>query len=254
MEFYITIAIVIAIIIFVVIPILLSAIKVVKEYERGVVLRLGRFLRVAEPGLNIIIPMIDKMIKVDMRVTTREIPAQEVITKDNVSIKVDAIIYYRVVDPEAAVLNVENYDIAVFNLAQTTLRSVLGEVELDDVLARREELSAKIREIIDRKTEDWGVHVTDVEIRDVILPESMVKAMARQAEAERNRRARIIEAEAEKQAAKTLKEAAEILGMSPAMLRVIQALKEIKAKTVLFPLPLDLMDLLGSVASEEDEE
>ncbi len=253
MDVSIMVVAAIAVVVFVVIPILLSAIKIVKEYERGVVLRLGRFLRVAEPGLNIIIPVIDKMIKVDMRITTREIPAQEVITKDNVSVKVDAIIYYRVVDPEAAVLNVENYDAAVFNLAQTTLRSVLGEVELDDVLARRDELSARIREIIDRKTEDWGVHVTDVEIRDVILPESMVKAMARQAEAERNRRARIIEAEAEKQAAKTLREAAEILGMSPAMLRIIQALKEIKAKTVLFPLPMEVSDLLR-FASEDEEE
>ncbi len=227
--------------------VLAASVRVVNQYERGVLLRLGRYIGTREPGLNFIVPFIDKMIKVDLRVITQNIPAQEVITKDNVPIKVDAVIYYRVVDPVSAVLNVEDYGEAVFNLAQTTLRSVLGEVDLDDILAKREELSERIREIIDEKTEGWGIHVTGVEIRDVILPEEMRRAIARQAEAERDRRARVIQAEAEKQAAQDLRKASEVLGVNPGLLRILQTLSEVSAEenvTIVVPVPIELLKLL----------
>ncbi len=223
---------------------LAMSVRVLNEYERGVLLRLGRYVGTRPPGLNLIIPVIDRLVKVDLRVITREIPPQEVITRDNVPIKVDAVIYYRVVDPARAVLNVGDYEGAVFNLAQTTLRSVLGEVELDDVLAKREELSERIKEIIDEKTRDWGVRIVDVEIRDVVLPEEMRRAMARQAEAERDRRARIIQARAERQAAKDLKEAAEKLGVDPGLLRLLQTLSEVSAEenvTLVVPVPIELL-------------
>ncbi|WP_457620250.1 slipin family protein [Methanopyrus sp.] len=226
--------------------VLAASVRIVNQYERGVLLRLGKYVGTKEPGLNFIVPFIDRMIKVDLRVVTQNVPAQEVITKDNVPIKVDAVIYYRVVDPVSAVLNVEDYREAVFNLAQTTLRSVLGEVDLDDILAKREELSERIRKIMDEKTEGWGVHVTGVEIRDVMLPEEMRRAMARQAEAERDRRARIIQAEAEKQAAQDLLKASETLGVSPGLLRVLQTLSEISAEenvTIVFPVPVELLKL-----------
>jgi regulator of protease activity HflC (stomatin/prohibitin superfamily) len=227
--------------------VLAASVRIVNQYERGVLLRLGRYIGTREPGLNFIVPFIDKMIKVDLRVITQNIPAQEVITKDNVPIKVDAVIYYRVVDPVSAVLNVEDYGEAVFNLAQTTLRSVLGEVDLDDILAKREELSERIREIIDEKTEGWGIHVTGVEIRDVILPEEMRRAIARQAEAERDRRARVIQAEAEKQAAQDLRKASEVLGVNPGLLRILQTLSEVSAEenvTIVVPVPIELLKLL----------
>ncbi|AAM02060.1 slipin family protein [Methanopyrus kandleri] len=227
--------------------VLAASVRIVNQYERGVLLRLGRYIGTREPGLNFIVPFIDKMIKVDLRVVTQNIPAQEVITKDNVPIKVDAVIYYRVVDPVSAVLNVEDYEEAVFNLAQTTLRSVLGEVDLDDILAKREELSERIREIIDEKTEGWGIHVTGVEIRDVILPEEMRRAIARQAEAERDRRARVIQAEAEKQAAQDLRKASEVLGVNPGLLRTLQTLSEVSAEenvTIVIPVPIELLKLL----------
>ncbi|MHC1580796.1 slipin family protein [Methanopyrus sp.] len=224
-----------------------SSVRVVNEYERGVVLRLGRYVGTRPPGLNLIVPVIDRMIRVDLRVVTREIPPQEVITRDNVPIKVDAVIYYRVVDPAQAVLNVGDYESAVFNLAQTTLRSVLGEVELDEVLAKREELSERIKGIIDEKTRDWGVRIVDVEIRDVVLPEEMRRAMARQAEAERDRRARIIQARAERQAAEDLKAAAERLGVDPGLLRVLQTLSEVASEenvTLVMPVPIELLRVL----------
>jgi regulator of protease activity HflC (stomatin/prohibitin superfamily) len=224
-----------------------SSVRVVNEYERGVVLRLGRYAGTRPPGLNLIVPVIDRMIRVDLRVVTREIPPQEVITRDNVPIKVDAVIYYRVVDPAQAVLNVGDYESAVFNLAQTTLRSVLGEVELDEVLAKREELSERIKGIIDEKTRDWGVRIVDVEIRDVVLPEEMRRAMARQAEAERDRRARIIQARAERQAAEDLKAAAERLGVDPSLLRVLQTLSEVASEknvTLVVPVPIELLRVL----------
>ncbi len=224
-----------------------SSVRVVNEYERGVVLRLGRYVSTRPPGLNLIVPVIDRMIRVDLRVVTREIPPQEVITRDNVPIKVDAVIYYRVVDPAQAVLNVGDYESAVFNLAQTTLRSVLGEVELDEVLAKREELSERIKGIIDEKTRDWGVRIVDVEIRDVVLPEEMRRAMARQAEAERDRRARIIQARAERQAAEDLKAAAERLGVDPSLLRVLQTLSEVASEesvTLVVPVPIELLRVL----------
>ncbi|WP_457614600.1 slipin family protein [Methanopyrus sp.] len=226
--------------------VLAASVRIVNQYERGVLLRLGKYVGTKEPGLNFIVPFIDKMIKVDLRIITQNVPAQEVITKDNVPIKVDAVIYYRVVDPVSAVLNVEDYREAVFNLAQTTLRSVLGEVDLDDILTKREELSERIREIMDEKTEGWGVHVTGVEIRDVMLPEEMRRAMARQAEAERDRRARIIQAEAEKQAAQDLLKASETLGVSPGLLRTLQTLSEISAEknvTIVLPVPIELLKL-----------
>ncbi|MEO2241863.1 MAG: slipin family protein [Euryarchaeota archaeon] len=224
-----------------------SSVRVVREYERGVLLRLGRYAGTRPPGLNLIVPVIDRLILVDLRVVTREIPPQEVITKDNVPIKVDAVIYYRVVDPAQAVLNVGDYESAVFNLAQTTLRSVLGEVELDEVLAKREELSERIKAIIDEKTRDWGVRIVDVEIRDVALPEEMRRAMARQAEAERDRRARIIQARAERQAAEDLKAAAERLGVDPGLLRVLQTLSEVASEknvTLVVPVPVELLRIL----------
>ncbi len=224
-----------------------SSVRVVNEYERGVVLRLGRYVGTRPPGLNLIVPVIDRMIRVDLRVVTREIPPQEVITRDNVPIKVDAVIYYRVVDPAQAVLNVGDYESAVFNLAQTTLRSVLGEVELDEVLAKREKLSERIKGIIDEKTRDWGVRIVDVEIRDVVLPEEMRRAMARQAEAERDRRARIIQARAERQAAEDLKAAAERLGVDPGLLRVLQTLSEVASEenvTLVMPVPIELLRVL----------
>ena len=224
-----------------------SSVRVVNEYERGVVLRLGRYVGTRPPGLNLIVPVIDRMIRVDLRVVTREIPPQEVITRDNVPIKVDAVIYYRVVNPAQAVLNVGDYESAVFNLAQTTLRSVLGEVELDEVLAKREELSERIKGIIDEKTRDWGVRIVDVEIRDVVLPEEMRRAMARQAEAERDRRARIIQARAERQAAEDLKAAAERLGVDPSLLRVLQTLSEVASEesvTLVVPVPIELLRVL----------
>ncbi|WP_456482544.1 slipin family protein [Methanopyrus sp.] len=227
--------------------VLAASVRVVNQYERGVLLRLGRYVGTKEPGLNFIIPFVDKLIKVDLRVITQNIPAQEVITRDNVPIKVDAVIYYRVVDPVSAVLNVEDYREAVFNLAQTTLRSVLGEVDLDDILAKREELSERIRDIIDEKTGGWGIHVTGVEIRDVVLPEEMRRAMARQAEAERDRRARVIQAEAEKQAAEDLRKASEVLGVNPGLLRTLQTLSEVSAEenvTVVVPVPIELLKLL----------
>ena len=227
--------------------VLSSMIKILNEYERGVLLRLGRFVGVKGPGLVIIIPIIDRLIRVDTRVITLDVPSQDVITRDNVSIKVNAVVYFRVIDPEKAVLEVEDYRYATSQISQTTLRSVLGEVELDEILAEREKLNKKLQEIIDRQTDPWGVKVIAVEIKHVDLPEEMRRAMAKQAEAERERRAKIIAAEGEYQASKKLKEAADVLAENPItiQLRYLQTLSEIaseKMTTVAFPLPLDLIE------------
>ena len=228
-----------------------ASIKVINEYERAVVLRLGKFLAVKGPGLIILIPVIDKMRKIDLRTVTLDVPPQEVITKDNVSIKVSAVVYFRVLDPERAFLQVEDYYYATSQLAQTTLRSVCGQAELDEILAEREKLNIKLQEILDADTEPWGVKVSKVEIKEIDLPEEMKRAMAKQAEAERERRAKIISAEGEYQAAQTLFEAAQIIAQNPVtlQLRYLQTLIEIateKNSTILFPLPLEILKALNT--------
>ncbi len=223
-----------------------SAIRVLREYERAVVFRLGRFLAVKGPGLILLIPVIDKMRKVDLRVTTLDVPSQEVITRDNVSINVSAVVYFRVVEADKAVIQVEDYYYATSQLAQTTLRSICGQAELDEILAEREKLNARIQEILDADTEPWGVKVSKVEIKEIDLPEEMKRAMAKQAEAERERRAKVINAQGELQASKTLAEAARIMAEQPAslQLRFLQTLREVSAEnnsTIIFPLPIDLI-------------
>ncbi len=227
--------------------ILKSAVFILREYERGVVFRLGRLLpNVRGPGLVIIIPFIDRLLRVDLRVTVHDVPPQDIITKDNVSVKVNAVVYYRVFEPKKAIVEVENYHYATSQLAQTTLRSVLGEVELDELLSQREKLNIKLQQILDRHTDPWGVKVTLVELKHVDLPQTMQRAMARQAEAERERRAKVIHAEGELQASRMLQEAARILSEQPMtlQLRFLQTLTEIaseRATTVVFPIPLDLV-------------
>ena len=227
-----------------------ASIKVINEYERAVVLRLGKFLSVKGPGLIILIPVIDKMRKLDLRTVTLDVPPQEVITRDNVSIRVSAVVYFRVLDPEKAFLQVEDYYYATSQLAQTTLRSICGQAELDEILSEREKLNMKLQEILDADTEPWGVKVSKVEIKEIDLPEEMKRAMAKQAEAERERRAKIISAEGEFQAAQTLLEAAQIMAQSPItlQLRYLQTLTEIateKNSTILFPLPLEILKALN---------
>ncbi|PMP67299.1 MAG: hypothetical protein C0190_03545 [Thermodesulfobacterium geofontis] len=228
-----------------------ASIKIINEYERAVVLRLGKFLAVKGPGLIILIPIIDRMRKLDLRIVTLDVPPQEVITRDNVSIRVSAVVYFRVLDPEKAFLQVEDYHYATSQLAQTTLRSICGQAELDEILAEREKLNMKIQEILDADTEPWGVKVSKVEIKEIDLPEEMKRAMAKQAEAERERRAKIINAEGEFQAAKTLLEAAQIMAQNPItlQLRYLQTLTEIsteKNSTILFPLPLEILKALST--------
>lgn len=225
---------------------ILSGIKILNEYERGVVFRLGRIVGLKGPGFKWIIPMVDKMTKMSLRLITMDVPSQDVITRDNVSVKVNAVVYFRVVDPIKAVIQVENFLYATSQLAQTTLRSVLGQVELDELLAEREKLNIKLQDVLDRQTDAWGIKVTLVELKYVDLPDDMKQIMARQAEAERERRAKIISAEGEFQAAAKLTEAAEILGQSPMalQLRFLQTLTEMssnQSSTIVFPLPLDLL-------------
>ncbi len=220
--------------------ILAMSIKVVKEYERAVIFRLGRLLGAKGPGLFFIIPFVDTMIKVDLRVVTADVPEQRTITKDNVTVGVDAVVYYKVFDPVKAVVKIENYHYAVLMLAQTTLRDIIGQVELDDLLTKREEINKELQEILDRLTDPWGIKVTAVTIKEVKLPESMLRAMAKQAEAERWRRARIIEAEGERQAAKIMAEAAKMYEEHPAALRLreLQTLVEIaKEKNMIIVTP-----------------
>jgi regulator of protease activity HflC (stomatin/prohibitin superfamily) len=223
-----------------------SAIKILREWERGVILRLGRLIGAKGPGIFFIIPGIDKMIRIDLRLVTLDIPPQDVITRDNVSIKVNAVVYYRVVDPSKAVVEVANYHYATSQLAQTTLRSVVGQMELDELLAQREKINMQLQDILDRHTEPWGIKVTLVETKQVDLPEEMRRAIARQAEAERERRAKIIHADGEFQAAEKLAQAANVISANPAalQLRFLQTLTEVateKNSTTIFPVPIDLL-------------
>ncbi|MEE8543392.1 MAG: SPFH domain-containing protein [Gammaproteobacteria bacterium] len=229
------------------VALLYSAIKILREYERGVIFLLGRFWKVKGPGLIIVIPGIQKMVRVDLRTIVMDVPPQDVISRDNVSVKVSAVIYFRIMDPEKAIIQVENRVEATSQLAQTTLRSVVGQHELDDMLAEREKLNADIQKILDHTTESWGVKVTNVEIKHIDLDESMIRAIAAQAEAERARRAKVIHAEGEFQASQKLSEAAGVLSGQPQalQLRYLQTLTEISSErnthTIVFPLPLDLI-------------
>jgi regulator of protease activity HflC (stomatin/prohibitin superfamily) len=225
---------------------LAAAIRILREYERGVIFRLGRLISTKGPGLIILNPIIDKMVKVSLRLVTMDVPAQDVITRDNVSIKVNAVIYFRVMDPNNAVVEVENFLFATSQLAQTTLRSVCGQVELDELLAERERINTQIQSILDHATDPWGIKVTTVEVKHIDLPQEMQRAMAKQAEAERERRAKVINAEGEYQAATRLSEAAAIISKYPEalQLRYLQTLREISAEnnsTTLFPIPIDLL-------------
>ena len=224
---------------------LASAIKVLNEYERAVIFRLGRLIKTKGPGLIILIPFVDKMQKVSLRLVTLDVPPQDIITKDNVSVKVNAVVYFRVMISEKAVVEVENFLYATSQLAQTTMRSVCGEAELDDLLAEREKLNMKLQEILDKQTDPWGIKVTNVEIKHIDLPDEMKRAMAKQAEAERERRAKIIHAEGEFQASQKLAEASDIMSNPVALqLRYLQTLTEIAAEknsTTIFPLPIDLI-------------
>jgi len=230
----------------IVIAILAAAIKVLPEYERGVVFFLGRFQRVMGPGLMIIIPVIQKMVRVDLRVVTYDIPSQDIISRDNVTVRVSAVLYFRVVDPERAIIQVEQFFEATNQLAQTTLRSVLGQHDLDEMLSQRDKLNAHIQTILDEQTAAWGIKVTNVEIKHIDLNESMIRAIARQAEAERERRAKVIHAEGELQASKKLLEAAEVMSKNPQtlQLRYLQTLNDISsenATTIVFPLPMEIL-------------
>ncbi len=223
----------------------LNAIRIVREYERGVIFRLGRLVGAKGPGLFLIIPIVDKMVKITLRLVTLDVPPQEVITKDNVTATVNAVLFFRVVDPSAAVVNVQNYIEATRQIAMTTLRSILGGVELDQLLSERENINLKLQEIIDEQTDPWGIKVKTVEIKDVKIPGEMQRAIARQAEAERERRAKIINAEGELQAASKLSEAAGIIAENPAalQLRYLQSLVDISAEnasTIVFPIPIDM--------------
>jgi regulator of protease activity HflC (stomatin/prohibitin superfamily) len=225
---------------------LASAVKILKEYERGVIFRLGRVIKTKGPGLIILIPIVDKMVKVSLRLVAMDVPPQDVITRDNVSVKVNAVIYFRVMDPTNATIEVENYLFATSQLAQTTLRSVCGQVELDELLAEREKINTRLQEILDKHTDPWGIKVTTVEVKHIDLPQEMQRAMAKQAEAERERRAKVINAEGEYQAATRLTEAAGIISKHPEalQLRYLQTLREISSEsnsTTLFPIPIDLL-------------
>jgi len=228
---------------------LFSTIRILREYQRAVVFQLGRFWKVKGPGLVIIIPGIQQMVRVDLRVVTMDVPPQDVISRDNVSVKVNAVVFFRVIDPQKAIIQVENYLVATSQLAQTTLRVVLGKHELDEMLAERERLNLDVQRILDAQTDAWGIKVTNVEIKHIDLNESMVRAIARQAEAERERRAKVIHAEGEKQAAAALLEAAQMLAQQPEamQLRYLQTMTQVagdRASTVIFPLPMDLIQPL----------
>jgi regulator of protease activity HflC (stomatin/prohibitin superfamily) len=238
----------IAVLLFLALMVVLSAIKIVPEYERGVVFRLGRLVGPRGPGLFFLIPIFERMVRVDTRVITMDVPAQEVITLDNVTIKVNAVLYFMVVNPSWAVVKVMDYIRATMQIAQTTLRSGVGQVDLDTLLSRREQLNARLQQIIDEQTEPWGIKVTIVEIKDVELPQSMQRAMAKQAEAEREKRAKVIHAQGEFEASKMLAEAADVIAREPVtlQLRYLQTLTEIaveKNSTIIFPLPVDTLKI-----------
>lgn len=234
------------------------SVRVVQEYERGVIFRLGRVIGAKGPGLFFIIPIVDRMVKVDLRTVTLDVPAQETITRDNVTVKVNAVCYFRVLDPVAAVINVANFLVATQQIAQTTLRSVLGQSELDELLAQRDRINQKLQKIIDEQTEPWGVKVSVVEVKDLELPDSMKRAMARQAEAEREKRSKIIHAEGELQASQSLAQAATIMETAPSalQLRYLQTLTEIGAEhnsTIVFPLPIEMFrPFVGKFAPPEE--
>lgn len=238
--------------------ILASAIRILREYERGVIFRLGRVLDggVKGPGLIFLIPIIDKMVKVSLRTVVMDVPPQDVITQDNVSIKVNAVIYFRVIDPQKAIIEIENYLVGTSQLSQTTLRSVLGQSELDDLLSQREKINIRLQHIIDQQTEPWGVKVTHVEVKQIDLPQEMQRAMAKQAEAERERRAKVIASEGEYQASQRLSDAAKILSEQPSALtlRYLQTLREIATEnnsTTIFPIPIDILKPFMKMEADE---
>ncbi|GBE05031.1 modulator of FtsH protease HflK [bacterium BMS3Abin10] len=237
---------------------LISTIRILREYERGVIFRLGRLIPVKGPGLIILIPVIDKLVKVDLRIVTMDVPSQDIITRDNISVKVNAVVYYRVVDPAKAITEVEDFNYATSQISQTTLRSVLGQSQLDDLLAKRDELNAELQTIIDEQTEPWGIKVATVEVKNVDLPLEMQRAIAKQAEAERERRAKIIHAEGEFQASQKLADAAAIIGSQPAalQLRFLQTLTEVateKNSTIIFPVPIDILEPFVKRLKKETE-
>lgn len=226
--------------------IVISGLKILYEYERGVIFRLGRIVGVRGPGFIIVIPFLERMVRVSLRLVTMDVPPQDVITKDNVSVKVNAVVYFRVVEPNRAILQVENYLYATSQLSQTTLRSILGQVELDELLSEREKLNVKLQEVLDKQTDAWGIKVTMVEVKYVDLPQEMQRAMAKQAEAERERRAKVISAEGEFQASTKIAEASEILAANPVslQLRFLQTINDVsseKASTIILPLPIDML-------------
>lgn len=249
---------VIAIIIFV-LYFLSAAIKILKEYERGVVFRLGRVIPVKGPGLVIIWPVIDKLVRVGLRTVTLDVPSQDIITRDNITVKVSAVIYFRVVDPIKAITDVEDFFYATSQISQTSLRSILGQSTLDDLLAKRDDLNAALQKVIDTQTEPWGIKVTAVEVKNVDIPQEMLRAIARQAEAERERRAKVIHAEGEFQASQRLSEAADIMSHNPItlQLRFLQTLAEIateKNSTTIFPVPIDILKPFYEMAAKKDEQ
>ena len=234
-----------------------SAIKILREYERGVVFRLGRLIPIRGPGLVIIWPIIDKLVKVGLRTVTLDVPSQDIITRDNVTVKVNAVVYFRVIDPTKAITEVEDFYYATSQISQTTLRSVLGQSQLDDLLAKRDELNIELQKIIDQQTEPWGIKVSTVEVKNVDLPVEMQRAIAKQAEAERERRAKVIHAEGEFQASQKLADAAAIIGTQPMalQLRFLQTLTEISAEknsTILFPIPIDLITPFLNKSKKEE--
>lgn len=249
----------IVVVIAVVVIFLMNAIKIVREYERGVIFRLGRLVGAKGPGLFLIIPIVDKMVKVSLRIITLDVPPQEVITKDNVPANVNAVVYFRVMNPEASVVEVENYLEATRQISQTTLRSVVGKADLDEVLGEREKLNERLQTIIDEQTDPWGIKVTAVEIKDVKIPQDMQRAIARQAEAERERRSKIINAEGELQASEKLREAAGVLQQNPAaiQLRYLGTLNDISAdntSTIVFPVPINIFETLSKGFTNQEEE
>jgi len=249
--------VIIALVLFVII-ILVNTLKILREFERGVIFRLGRLIGAKGPGLIILIPIIDKMVRVDLRVITYDVPPQDVITKDNVSLKVNAVLYFQIVDANRAIVSVANYFEATSQIAQTTLRSVLGQLQLDDLLTNREKINIELQKIIDSQTEPWGVKVGVVEVKNVDLPPEMQRAMAKQAEAERERRAKVIHAEGEMQASQKLADAATVMATAPnaIQLRYLQTLTEIateKNSTIIFPVPIDIMDSLKKFLERGDK-
>jgi regulator of protease activity HflC (stomatin/prohibitin superfamily) len=244
------------VLVLVVLFILVNSIKILREYERGVVFRLGRFVGVRGPGLILLIPMFERMVKVTLRTVALDVPPQEVVTKDNVSVKVNAVMYFHVFDPSKAIIAVENYLYATSQMGQTTLRSILGEHELDDLLSNREKINQMLQKIIDERTDPWGIKVSAVEVKDVDLPEGMKRALAKQAEAERERRAKVIHADGEFQASAKLRQAAEVMAPQPVsvQLRYLQTLTEIAAEknsTILFPVPVDIIEYFFKKKREE---